>query len=177
MNTLKALSLAALVASSASFAQAETNLYGGISTILANYEETGTDLDLNLVQLQVGNRFNENFAAEARAGVGTGDDSEQVFGTEVKLEADSIISVFAKGIIPVGPVELYGLAGWTRLELTASASTVNVSTSDDDTDISYGLGMSFNPTESTSLFVEYMNMYDKDDVEINGITLGFNASF
>jgi len=37
--------------------------------------------------------------------------------------------------------------------------------------------MSFNPTESTSLFVEYMNMYDKDDVEINGITLGFNASF
>lgn len=181
MNTIKSLGLAAILASCASFAQAETGLYGGASVLLGSYEENGVEsVDLNFIQAQVGNRFNENWAIEGRVGLGIGDDSVTTDGVKIELEGEYLVSVFAKGILPINPsFELYALAGLTYSSIEANASFLGNSAkvSDSGSDVSFGLGASFDATESVSLFAEYSSIYDKDDTEFNGFTLGINSRF
>jgi len=181
MNTFKSLGLAAVLATCTTFAQAETGLYGGVSTLLGSYEESGVpSLDLNFLQAQIGNRFSEYWAIEGRVGMGIGDDVASVGGVNVKLEGEYIVSVFAKGILPINPnFDLYALAGMTYTSLDASANFMgnSFSTSESGSDVSFGLGASFQASESTKLFVEYSNFYDKNDISIDGLTLGFNSSF
>lgn len=185
MNKFTGIFLAMAVSSTATFsAQADDNkdkgVYAGVSSIIAGYEESGMpDLDLNYLQLQVGNRFNEHLAVEVRAGHGIGSDKTSVQGVSVELEADLLISAFVKGILPVGPVDLYALAGFTYAQLEASASLQGFTFSDEESgsDASYGIGMSISPSESTDIFVEYTSFYDKDSIEIDGFTLGVNFQF
>jgi len=175
MNTIKSLGFAAVLATCSTFAQAEVGPYGGVSAVLANYEAFGADLDLNIAQAQFGYRANENAAIEVRAGTSFSDESISAPGGEITLEADYLVSVFTKFIAPVGPLELYALVGGTYAKLELGVG--QLSASDSDSDLSYGAGLSFNPTENTSLFLEYLSLYDKNDQEISGITLGFNSRF
>lgn len=160
--------------------------YAGISATQLNYDESDMDdLDLRAIQLQAGYRLNRYVALELRGGVGAGDDSfhENVFGVDVNgsVEVDYMASALVKGIIPLGPVELYGVAGYTKAQFDLSvripAYGISESESDSDGDLTYGLGVSFAPAESISLFVEYMNYYDEDSVEITGYNVGINAYF
>lgn len=178
MNALSRLGVAALLASTASFAQAESSVYGGISTAFTNVDILGVDFDLNTAQLQVGYSFNEHIAIEGRVGLGIGDDSVEGNGQKVTLEVDTVASVFAKFIAPVGDAEFYALAGMTHAKLEASATgLLEAGETDSDQDFSYGIGAAYNVNDSYALFLEYINLYDKNEVDATAITLGFNAKF
>ncbi len=186
MKLTKHLALATVLTSVCGLAQAESGWYMGASSSFADFEEKGVaDLELSTIQVQTGMRFNKHFAVEARLGTGLSDDSasqvEDGINLKIDLETDYIASAFVKGIIPAGPVELYGLLGYTHAELDAKVTAVgegiSISETFSDSDISYGVGLAFQPTAASSIFVEYMNFYDDDDIEISGYTLGFNFSF
>lgn len=186
MTLKKLLPFSVLFVTSSPFLMADAGWYGGLSTAVADYQEAGMrDLEINTLQAQIGHRVNDNLAMELRLGVGVGDDSniESAMGQsiEVKLEANYLVSGFVKGILPLGMVDVYALAGFTTLDLSVEATNLNTnataSLDDDGSDVSYGAGLSFKPTEQSSIFLEYINFYDDSSVEVTGYTLGFNLSF
>ncbi|WP_019022875.1 MULTISPECIES: porin family protein [unclassified Thioalkalivibrio] len=116
--------------------------------------------------------FNEYFAVEGRAGTGLSDDTDN--GVDVEL--DYMIGGYARGNLPVSNVvSLYGMAGVTHAEATASGGGVSVT--DDDTGPSYGVGAEFNVANDLGLSVEWMRYMDESDYDVDAISVGMNYHF
>lgn len=130
------------------------------------------EFDLAALVFNGGYQINEYVAFETRLGTGVADDD--IFG--VKLELDYLMGIYTKVGIPTGTAFYpYVVLGYTKAELTVSDS--GFSESDSDNDTSYGVGAHFTITESLGVFAEYMNWYDKDDLEVTGFNIGANYKF
>lgn len=179
---LKKLSKAILVAvmsfSVSAIAVAENQYYAGGGFAFLDYSEDGfDDASLNSIYGRLGIDFNENFSGELRVGFGIGDDSVDVFGTDVDVELDNFFGAYVRGGIPVADTFFpYIVAGFTRGEVTVSASGFG-SESESETDVSFGLGADVKVSDSFILNVEYINYFDKDSVEIDGFSLSAVTNF
>lgn len=167
------------------FAQAQEPVeqgYIGANYVFLTYEEDGfsEDLDLGALSAKAGAKFNPYFAAELRAGFGVADESVSAGGVTAELELDYLIGGYGViGLPTESPVYPYVVVGYTKGELTASASGPggSASFSDSESDFSYGVGANFAATEEFHVNVEYMNYLDKDGVEISGVSVGATVLF
>ncbi len=158
---------------------AEDQFYGGLGFVFLDYSEEGVDEDLSLTAIygRIGSQFNENFSGEIRAGFGVGDDSVDILGIDVDLELDTFFGAYLRGGIPVSETfSPYAVVGFTRGELTASASGFG-SESESETDVSFGLGADITANDDVVLNLEYMNYLDKDGVEIDGFAFSVVTTF
>ncbi|MBD3648422.1 MAG: porin family protein [Pseudomonadales bacterium] len=159
-------------------ANAETGYYGG-SFAFVDYSEEGIgdDASLNILYGRLGTRFNENFSGEIRAGIGIGDDSVNVLGTDVDLELDTLFGAYVRGGIQASETLYpYVILGYTRGEATASVSGFG-SVSDSESDVSFGLGVDFDVSKTLTINFEYMNYLDKGGAEIDGFSIGIATIF
>lgn len=84
-------------------------------------------------------------------------------------------AAFGVGLIPVGPVELYGKVGASRIETKVRVGTTPVD-KDNATQFAYGAGIQFR-LGSFGLRAEY-EKYDTDGVgDLDLITAGFTFNF
>jgi opacity protein-like surface antigen len=121
--------------------------------------------------------LNANFSGEIRVGVGVGDDSVDVLGTEVDVELDKMFGVYLRGGIPVSEVVCpYAIIGYTNGEVTASAAGFG-SASESESDVSFGVGVDFAVNKEITINAEYINYFDKDGAEIGGFALGIVTKF
>lgn len=69
-------------------------------------------------------------------------------------------------------------AGFTNMQGSGSVSSGSVSEDIDieDSSFSYGIGVDFTYSPSSSIRVEYMNYYDKDDITVDGFGLVFKTA-
>lgn len=171
--------------SAATLAQAQEPIeqgYLGANYVFATYEEDGfsEDFDLGVLMGKAGAKFNPYFAAELRAGIGVADESISANGATAKLELDYLIGGYGVlGLPNESPVYPYVVIGYTKGEITASASGPGgyASISESETDISYGIGANFAVTDEFQVNTEYMSYFDKDGVEISGISVGATLLF
>jgi opacity protein-like surface antigen len=171
-----ALTFSVLTASS--FAVAEGNYFGGNFAFI-EYSEEGLSGDASLTALygRLGTNFSENFSGELRVGLGVGDDSLNVLGTDVDLSLEHMLGLYIRGGVPLGEsVFPYAVIGYTRGKFELSASGLG-SASASESDVSFGLGTDFKLNEGLSVNVEYMNYIDKDGGELSGFALGFTSNF
>lgn len=160
-------------------AMAEHYVGGNISAMKVKED----DLDnANLVALygRLGTEFTENFSAEIRVGTGIDDDKVNVnvggMNVPVNVELNYFYGAYVRGTIPIADAFYpYAVVGFTRAELEGKAFGQSVKSSGDD--ISFGVGADIRLTSNTDLNLEYMNYYDKDDVSIDGFSLGFTYRF
>jgi len=157
------------------YAQAEGYFGGNISFL--EYSEGGfEEASLTAVVGRLGTTFNENFSGEIRLGFGVGDDSVDVFGTDVDVELDNMFGVYVRGGIPVTDSFFpYAIVGYTRGEVTASA--LGYSESNSESDVSFGLGADINLSQNAIINMEYMSYFDKDGTEIDGFSVGIASKF
>jgi opacity protein-like surface antigen len=158
-----------LTAFSAVQAASLENLYGGVSYSITDI----AGVSPNAIGVHVGAKLHPNLAAEARFGIGMGDDKG--------VEVDNYFSVLAKGILPIQDnLSVYGLVGFSRVAASFSYETVgdcsfdamwnwvctNVteSVSDSDSGLSLGAGAEFALTPKVSLSAEYLMMTGDVDV-------------
>ncbi len=167
------LALCALSISAA--AQQESYIGGNLSFL--DYSETGLDdASLTAAVAKLGNRINDNIAAEFRLGFGLGSDEVDVQGIPVDLELDNLFGVYVKGGMPLAQnLYPYAVLGYTRAKLTATA--YGNSFSDSETDISFGFGLDLKTASEVTFSAEYMNYFDKDEVEISGFSLSVSKNF
>lgn len=158
--------------SSPALAIDEYRSYFGFDYLLTDFEpDSGEAVDLDAVSARFGSYLNENVALEARLGVSASDDT--VSGDTYEL--DNFVGVYARGIVPYETVELYGIVGFTRVDLA-----INVpghSADGDDSGFSYGAGLDFKVGERLAIGLEYMLLIDSSDYELSTTNIGFKYYF
>jgi opacity protein-like surface antigen len=175
---LRKISAAFCISILCGVAQAQTNYFGGSAAFL-DYSEDGISEEASLTAIygRLGTNFNDNFSGEIRAGIGVGDDTVDVLGTDVNVELDHMFGAYVRGGIQVGQAVFpYVIVGYTRGKGTVSASGFG-SESETESDASFGLGVDGHLTENLVVNVEYMNYFDKDSAEIDGFSIGLAAYF
>ena len=136
-----------------------------------NYQEdfdhpltNSTDLDLNTVLFQVGFKYNKYIALEGRYWLGVGDLSVTKAGSQDQdLSGDySAWGIYAKPMYPIDNFNIYALLGYASSSLDADNGDYW-----DADGFSWGVGAEYAFTEQVSVFVDYVNLANKDDLEWN----------
>ncbi len=176
------VTLLLFVASSA-FA-AEPGFYAGVNYAQTDYKESGfPTVSPTALVFKLGKELNPNIAIEGRLGVGLSDDGfgVDILGTPVtvSLDIDNFYGVYLKGRLPTGLITPYGLIGWTKGKLTATAAGggISASYSDSDSSVSYGFGVDFPVGKTTAINLEYAQLLKGDGYKINGISVGMAFRF
>lgn len=168
-------SAAAMTAVTASANSAGSGYVGALASHYT-FDVEGTSDDLNPTGLTVrgGYFLTDNVAVEGRLGTGLNDDT--ISGTNVDIELDQLVGVYAVGHLPVNEVfSFYGLVGFSYAEATLSAPGASVS--DDDDGFSYGAGVEVNFTPVVSAQLEYASYLNKSDYDLNAASIGISYKF
>lgn len=152
-----------------------------VGTRVGMYVPQSDDMDafdngLN-TEVQVGRRFNQNFALEL--GLGWMSSSADTGAGEISVSSIPLTAT-AKGILPFGKAELYGLGGLGAYFSDFKVETPNGDVSDDDTSLGLhlGVGAQFALTQQLSLGVESRYMFaEAFDADIDGFLLNGALAF
>jgi opacity protein-like surface antigen len=170
-----ALVLAGFVTPTLAMNEGDAYVGGGLGMV--NYDADGLEEAEPTVLLgRLGYFVVDNIAIEGRLGFGMSDDDITVLGTDVSFDVDQVAGVYGVGHLPIADAfSLYGLAGFTYAE--GSASLAGISIDDDDTGFSYGLGGQYAVSDDVSAFIEWAQYLDESTYEVTGVTLGATFNF
>ena len=160
-------------------AEPQTGFYLGAGLTQSRFDNNDFDIDDiddedNSWKAIIGARPHRNFAVEANyVNFGKSTAPSTSPGGPFKADADGY-ALFALGIAPVGPVELYGKLGVARIDAKGNAGAVLFE--DKATELAYGAGVQFR-LGSLGLRAEY-EKYDTDVVgDLDLITVGLTYTF
>lgn len=160
-------------------AEGKEGNYFGFGATQFNIEDPSFEADVMTLDGRLGMHFNEIFSGEIRAGFGINDDTVNFdLNSQIIYEMKNYYGAYFRvGVPAVDSFYPYVIVGHTRgkvkMELVGSPANATESMSD----VSYGLGSDFALSDDFDLTVEYMKYLDKDGVEVDGVSLGFKASF
>ncbi len=151
-------------------AETGDNYFGG-QFALVTYDEEGVDeAEPTAGVLRFGRYLNPNVSVEGRFGIGLQDDSVEVIGIDVDVEVKTLMGFY--GVFESGgdTGSVYGVIGFTRGELEASALGITVD--EDDSGLSFGFGVNIG-----GFNIEYMSYLDEDEYDATAVSLGFRSTF
>ena len=153
-----------------------------VTTKLGVYMPQSSDLDgFNnglSTEVQVGQRFNANFAAELGLGwFSTA--SDEVFGNKLSISVVPLTAT-AKGILPFGQAELYGLGGIGAYFGKAKFESTEGDFSDSESSLGLHVGAGGQYAVTPQLSVALEGRYviaELADVSMNGLLLNGGVVF
>ena len=166
--TVLSLTSAALLVGAGTFAasaQAQQSFQypqgyvGGDAMFWSLNPERGSSRDDVGLRLRGGAQFNDYFALEGHLGTG---------GSDGGAELNHVAGAYANGIVPIAPeVRLYGLAGFTEVDIN----------SDRETGFSYGAGAEMDISSNVSVGADYMRYLDKSAYDFDAASVGLKYRF
>lgn len=181
MKKIITIIVAALFALSAN-AMAE-GLKVGADYLILSSEIEDAEFDTSAVQVRFSNGVAPNIDIEGVFAVGISDDTDEFLGEfSVRGELAHMIGVFAKlHSAPTSVFQVFGRLGLVELDIDIDIQDLgSVSESYDDTGLAFGVGASFNFSETSAIVVEYIKLPDVDiegtDLETDAISIGFQMS-
>ncbi|MEO8314637.1 MAG: outer membrane beta-barrel protein [Pseudomonadota bacterium] len=173
---------AILLLSTGAFAQdaePDTGFYLGAGLTQSRFDNDDFDVDDidnedNSWKVILGARPHRNFAFEANyVNFGKSTQPSVPAGGPFEADADGY-ALFALGIAPIGPIELYGKLGVSRIDSDGNVGAVFFK--DKATQLAYGAGIQFR-LGGLGLRVEY-EKYDTDVIgDLDLITAGVTYTF
>lgn len=154
--------------------------YFGASAGQFTIAESGTEAEPAYANLHYGIRYNPYVAAELRMGMGLGDDSVNVAGTAVEVELKQLLGAYLQLGIPLSEnVYPYVLLGASHVKATASVAERmgRVTASEERDSVSYGFGVALDLGDELSVRLESTRYTDKDNLEMDGLSMGFSREF
>ncbi len=130
--------------------------------------------DPSAVRGLVGYELGPYLALEGMVGFGVADDdiTGNGFSSGLKGKVDNMFGVYAKPKLPIAPdFDLFGRVGFASTKLSVAGDSATESS------LSWGLGASYRINEQLSINGDYMVYHDKDDVTIDGFTVGVGFRF
>lgn len=131
--------------------------------------------------VRAGIEVNDIFALEARAGTGIEADTRSAGIGTAEFELDRIYGAYARLSVPVlGLFRPYAIAGYSEARGSTSLRSGGVLLSrntDTSGDESYGVGVDASLAGVIGVNVEYMRYLDKEDYDLNAISVGIRSSF
>ncbi|ASK19576.1 porin family protein [Halomonas sp. N3-2A] len=166
--TVLSLTSAALLVGAGTFAasaQAQQSFQypqgyvGGDAMFWSLNPERGSSRDDVGLRLRGGAQFNDYFALEGHLGTG---------GSDRGAELNHVAGAYAKGIVPIAPeVRLYGLAGFTEVDINSNR----------ETGFSYGAGAEMDISSNVSVGADYMRYLDKSAYDFDAASVGLKYRF
>jgi len=151
-----------------SFAEGHVRPYFSTGLCFVEYEFTGGSFNPTAISFIAGDEFSQNIAAEWRFYTGLEDDSADNVGV------DYFLGAYVRGMIAVGRVKPYLIAGLSAGELTSKAPN---DLRKHDSGFSYGLGADFIFSEKVVMNLEYLQLTKKTDFEFSTFSLGAKFFF
>ena len=130
----------------------------------------------------IGANLYEHLAVEGMFAIGLNEadvDISGISGVSADLKLDYALGAYALIRSYENRVgSAFIKAGFTKMQASGNVSGGGLSDSFDieDTSFSYGIGVDFTYSPESSIRVEYMNYYDKDDTTVDGFGLVFKTS-
>jgi opacity protein-like surface antigen len=175
--TISAMSSQAFAADSN--AASEANGYAQIGMTRVRTEDSFLAVIHPVATATVGYNFNKNFSAEVFAGTSVSDDTTYIGSARVVSSIDSIFGAYIKLRTEVATdLEVFARVGVLHANVSATASNgfISASATASDNSFSFGAGVQYNFTKSIYGQVDYMSLYNKDDLSSQGpsVSIGFN---
>jgi hypothetical protein len=182
-RTIKLVALSSVLLGStavlAQDAEPQTGFYLGGGLTQSRFDNDDFDVDDidnedNSWKAILGARPHRNFAIEANY-VNFGEATQPSVPAGGPFEADADgYALFAMGIAPLGPIELYGKLGISRIDSDGNVGAVFFE--DEATEMAYGAGIQFR-IGALGLRAEY-EKYDTDVIgDLDLITVGLTYTF
>lgn len=158
-----------LLASACGFASNATagNWYAGgdivslVSEVRFTSGET-VEFETAHLRLKGGYEFTDFLAVEGQVVTPADDEQNTTTHGLTVYDVGPTVGIFAKPHLPLGPLDLYGLVGYSR---TYAAIDCTTGCYDPDTTlegISYGAGLQFYATDKIRISADYMAYFDDD---------------
>jgi hypothetical protein len=168
---VRSLVLSVAMTALASAAVADTThgkRYVGASVTFPDYELRSESAALTGLQGRVGGFLNEYMAFEGRAEIGVIGDT--IANRDVDLSYS--FGPYIRAGLPLDKVFPYLIVGFTRAVVDLGSPSI----SDAETDSSYGVGADFEVLNLT-ISLEYMQLIDKNNMDLSGFSFGFTSTF
>lgn len=137
-----------------------------------NSSSTVSDTEIPAVRLRAGTLLMPYLAAEAHVAIGTGDDTGTIGGAPYTLESPLAYGVFIRPQLPLGPITVYALAGYSYVELEYSSTSPKPPT-DSITDFSFGGGLQVNLGKHWGLNADYTRYVEGFSAVSGGVLYRF----
>ena len=165
-------------ASCATFAQ--STFYGELDYVSGRYSEPLISANPSSLRMIYGVKSSDTLSYEGLLALGLSTGNTQYRTVNFGIKENSVIGFYAKGTAKLSDsVQVFGRFGFTRINLTDSASGPGVSFQQTTSggSLSYGAGLNFNVDATSSVNVDYMAYYNRDGVSLNGLGLGYQRAF
>jgi len=143
----------------------------GVSTGIISLGDT--PIRTSVTTLAIGYQFPmaDNVYSEVQAKLGfTGVGSGTVNGSTTEMSADSLMGAYYKvGMNPAPKVLVYGLVGYASMKYKVTVSPFTATAT--KSGLSYGVGASYEITDSKHLGIEYVDYPSDSTVSATSITL------
>jgi len=133
-----------------------------------------------LISALSGYNFNEFFAIEGRIGktLSSGDVSKTDFFYAAEMDVDTFYGLYGKLSLNISDsLKLFAVVGHTKGEFSLTFSNGDKVEFEKESDFSHGFGLNYTISEGSSINVEYMQYFDKENIDVNGISIGYNYHF
>jgi opacity protein-like surface antigen len=188
MRKVLSITVAALLTLSTNAIAEGTKI--GVDYLMLNSEIDTVDFDTSAVQIRVSSAVNKNLDLEGAMALGISDDTYNdtdpffLGDFSVTAKLSSMLGVFAKAHSDLeSRFQVFGRVGLARVEVDLDFDTQNLgSTSEsyDDTGIAFGIGGSFDVSETAAIVAEYAKWPDVDfegtNVDTEVISIGFQIA-
>lgn len=143
--------------------QEHTAQYDGYSDY--TYEE-----DWNAIMLQAGYKFNKYVALEGRYWFSIGDATANDGDGDGDYDIEDDLTAWGIYVKPMYPVaenfNIYALLGYANVEIENW----------DESGFSWGLGAAYSFTENVSVFVDFVRLYDDDEMDYSKRTYSIDST-
>lgn len=158
--------------------------YIGVSGGNYTYEnsENGS-ADLKAISLVGGHFIADRWAIEVEAGTGFEDDAIDSFnnvspGTAVNLELDQYFSSYLMRHFSTGEKSsIYIKGGVSRVSMTAMSDGLSRDEDFSENGLSYGIGLQAHPSNKMGITLEYGQIADKGEIQLDALTIGISSRF
>ena len=156
-------------------AVAEQSNWIGADAMVWNYDpDNAPKASSTGARIRGGIEYTKHFGVETHLASG-GDDTITVNDVDVNVSFDLLWGVFLRGNYPLGNTNLYGLFGFSNLNMSIDSS--EVSGADRVTRISYGAGAEYLINKNWGINADYIVYLKSDTFDFHGGSLGVRYRF
>lgn len=156
--------------------------YAGAGISRYRYAEPGAGADFHLATLELngGFWFHPLLSAEMRVGTGLGDQESAANDVLWQVNLDSFASVYWRPEWVNESAKLYGLLGYTQVDIGAEGTTAAGAPRTQDLSedgFSFGAGIGFFYDQNLTVNLEWKQLVDADSFEMSGFSAGLDYRF
>ena len=153
-----------------------SDFYTNFAAAVTRIDIAGDEVKPFLGSIRLGYEIADNFALEVQYGMGM-DDDKNAMDQKIKIDSQAAAFLRISSGSAYNNVRLYLLAGYSQMEL--SVDDADPTDADKYDGFAWGVGAEefLQSVKNLAFVAEYLRYYNRSDVSIDALSLGFRYKF